>query len=127
MKFMMMVKHGDTTEMPPPALMEAMNRLTEEAVKSKQMIAKGGLAPLKASARVELARGKISAIDGPFSESKEVVGGFAILEYPSKEAAVVGAVEFMELHRKHWPGWEGVTEVRQIFGPEDFKEMCAGK
>ena len=55
-----------------------------------------------------------------FAEGKEVVGGFAILEFKSKEEAMQGAVQFMELHKQHWPGWEGETEVRQIFGPEDF-------
>ncbi len=43
-----------------------------------------------------------------------------MLEFKSKEEALQGASEFMELHRRHWPGWEGETEVRQIFGPEDF-------
>ena len=58
--------------------------------------------------------------DGPFTEAKEVVGGYAQFELKSKEEAIKGAVRFMELHRKHWPGWEGEAEVRQIFGPEDF-------
>ena len=65
-------------------------------------------------------------IDGPFSETKEVVGGFAIFELPSREVAVDSARQFMELHRKHWPGWEGETEVRQIFGPEDFPPKNCG-
>jgi hypothetical protein len=66
-------------------------------------------------------------IDGPFTESKEIVGGYAQFELPSKEEAVKGAVQFMELHRKHWPGWEGETEIRQMFGPEDFERMCGPK
>jgi hypothetical protein len=57
---------------------------------------------------------------GPFAETKEVIGGFAQFELKSKEAAIESAVRFMELHEKHWPGWEGETEVRQMFGPEDF-------
>jgi hypothetical protein len=60
--------------------------------------------------------------DGPFTEAKEVIGGYAQFELKSKEEAVKGAVRFMELHRKHWPGWEGEAEVRQIFGPEDFAQ-----
>ena len=64
--------------------------------------------------------------DGPFTETHEVIGGFAQFELKSKEAAVESAVRFMELHKKHWPGWEGETEVRQMFGPEDFgPEGCA--
>ena len=60
--------------------------------------------------------------DGPFTEAKEVVGGYAEFELKSKEEAIEGAVRFMELHKKHWPGWEGETEIRQIFGPEDFAQ-----
>jgi hypothetical protein len=59
-------------------------------------------------------------IDGPFTEAKEVVGGYAQFELKSKEEAVEGALRFMELHKKHWPGWEGKTEIRQMVGPEDF-------
>jgi hypothetical protein len=66
--------------------------------------------------------------DGPFTETNEVVGGYAQFELKSKEEAVRSAVRFMELHKKHWPGWEGETEVRQMFGPEDFgPEGCAPK
>ena len=66
--------------------------------------------------------GKLNVIDGPFTEAKEVVGGYAQFELKSKQEAIDGAVRFMELHRKHWPGWEGEAEVRQIFGPEDFAQ-----
>jgi hypothetical protein len=117
---MMMVKHPEPSGPPPKELMDAMAKLTEEAVKAGTMVASGGLAPTAASTRVRLSRGQVTAIDGPFTEAKEVVGGFAILEFKSKEEALEGARAFMELHRKHWPGWEGETEIRQIFGPEDF-------
>jgi hypothetical protein len=60
----------------------------------------------------------------PFTEAKEIVGGFAQFEFNSKQEAIDGAVRFMELHRQYWPGWEGETEIRQIFGPEDFAQ-CA--
>lgn len=126
MRFMMLVKHaekpvpGDKRFEPPQKLIEEMNKLSEEAVKSGAMIANGGLAPTGASSRVRLAGGKVTVLDGPFTEVKEVVGGFAIIEYSSREEAVEGARQFMELHRQYWPGWEGETEVRQIFRPEDF-------
>jgi len=97
-----------------------MARIAEEAVKAGTMVVSGGLAPTGKSTRVRLSRGQVAAIDGPFSEAKEVVGGFAILEFKSKEEAIEGALQFMELHRKFWPGWEGETEVRQVLGPEAF-------
>jgi hypothetical protein len=65
----------------------------------------------------------VTVTDGPFGETKEVVGGYAQFELKSKEEAIESAVRFMELHKKHWPDWEGETEVRQMFGPED----CAPK
>ncbi|HWY26358.1 MAG TPA: YciI family protein [Candidatus Angelobacter sp.] len=120
MRFMMLVKHAEKCDTPPKEFMDAMARIAEEAVKAGTMVVSGGLAPTGKSTRVRLSRGQVAAIDGPFSEAKEVVGGFAILEFKSKEEAIEGALQFMELHRKFWPGWEGETEVRQVLGPEAF-------
>jgi hypothetical protein len=121
MRFMMLVKSAEGCGgMPPKELMDAIDKSSAEAVKAGIMIQAGGLVPLAQSTRVRISRGQLTATDGPFTESKEVVGGFAIFEFKSKAEAVKSAVDFMELHRKYWPGWEGETEVRQIFGPEDF-------
>jgi hypothetical protein len=116
---MMLVKSAENSGPPPKELMDAIAKLGEEAVKSGTMLQSGGLAPTAMSTRVRLSRrGEISTIDGPFAESKEVIGGFAIFEFKSKEAAIESALQFMELHKQYWPGWEGETEIRQIFGPE---------
>src|ERR1700716_3165464 len=120
MRFMMIVKHGEQQGPPPKQLMEAMAKLSEEAVKAGTMIGSGGLGPTALGARVRLSGGQLTVTDGPFTEAKEVVGGYAQFELKSKQEAVESAVRFMELHKKHWPGWEGETEVRQMFGPEDF-------
>ena len=122
MRFMMLVKHAENSGAPPKELMDAIAKLSEEAVKAGTMVASGGLAPTAASTRVRVSRGQITTTDGPFTEAKEIVGGIAIFDLKSKEEAVEGALRFMELHKKHWPGWEGTTEVRQIFGPEDFAQ-----
>jgi hypothetical protein len=100
--------------------MDAIGKLAEDAVKAGTMVASGGLSPTAMSTRVRLSHGQLTTTDGPFTETKEVVGGYAVFEFKSKEEAVESAERFMELHKKHWPGWEGETEVRQIFGPEDF-------
>jgi hypothetical protein len=120
LRFMMLVKHVENSGAPPKELMDALAKLSEEAVKAGTMLGSGGLAPTQQSMRVRLSGGQIQVIDGPFTEAKEVVGGYAQFELPSKEEAVAGALRFMELHQKHWPGWEGETEIRQVFGPEDF-------
>jgi hypothetical protein len=121
MRFMMMVKHAEKNSGPPPkAFMDAMTKISEEAVKNGTMVLSGGLAPTAISTRVRLSQGQVTPIDGPFAETKEIVGGFAILEFKSREEAIQSAINFMGLHKTHWPGWEGETEVRQIFAPEDF-------
>ena len=121
MRFMMMVKHVEQQGPPPQELMDAIARLTEEDTKAgRTLLGSGGLAPTAQSTRVGVSGGQLKVIDGPFTEAKEIVGGYAQFELKSKQEAVESAVHFMELHKKHWPGWEGETEVRQMFGPEDF-------
>jgi hypothetical protein len=120
MRFMMLVKSAENMGAPPKELMDAITNLSEDANKNGTMIASGGLAPTSMSTRIRVSRGQLTATDGPFTEAKEVVGGYAVFELKSKEEAIEGAKRFMELHKKHWPGWEGETEIRQIFGPEEF-------
>jgi hypothetical protein len=120
MRFMMLLKHAENSGPPPKEFMDEMAKLGEEAVKAGTMVVSGGLASSAASTRVRLSKGKVTAIDGPFTEAKEVVGGFAILEFQSKKEALESAKYFMELHKRYWPGWEGETEVRQVLAPEDF-------
>src|SRR3979411_1666035 len=126
MRFMMIVKHGEQQGPPPKQLMDAIAKLAEEAAKAGAMLGSGGLGPTALGARVRLSGGQVTVTDGPFPEAKEVVGGYATVGLQSKEEAVKSAITFMELHKKHWPGWEGETEVRQMFGPEDFAD-CAPK
>jgi hypothetical protein len=123
MRFMMLVKHAQELSGPPPkALMDAIDKLGEESKRNNTMVVSGGLAPVTASAHVRVGNGKLTTTDGPFTEAKEIIGGFAIFDLKSKEEAIEGAKKFMELHRVHWPEWEGETEVRQIFSPEDFQQ-----
>ena len=120
MRYMMIVKHKEAQGMPPKELMDAIGKLTEEALKNGTLLGNGGLLPTAAGASVRLAGGRVTVTDGPFTEAKEIIGGYAQFEFASKQEAIDSAVQFMELHRKYWPGWEGETEVRQIFGPEEL-------
>lgn len=99
---------------PPPALMQAMGEFVGKAAQAGTLVDTGGLLPSRDGFRVRLAGGRITVTDGPFTESKEVIGGWAILDLPSREEAVRVATEFMELHRTHWPGFEGESEVRPV-------------
>lgn len=102
---------------PTPELIEAMNKLADREIKAGRMVDMGGLTPVAMGARVRIADGKLSVIDGPFVEAKEVIGGYAIMEFRNKEEAVASAVEFMQLHKDLMPGWEGTCEVRAFAGP----------
>jgi hypothetical protein len=99
---------------PTPELMDAMTKLTEREIKAGRMIDNGGLAPLALGARVSISGGELAVRDGPFAETKEVIGGYAILELRNKEEAVASAREFMQLHKDFMPGWDGTCEVREL-------------
>lgn len=121
MKFMAMVSSDETVPPPPPALFAAIMKLGEEATKAGVLVEQGGLLKSAAGLRVRISKGKIKITDGPFSESKELVGGYAVYQVGSKDEVLEWTRRFMEIHVEHWPGWEGVSEVRQIFDPADFK------
>jgi hypothetical protein len=119
MKYLSFIRHSEKYREipPPPALMEAMGELVERSMKEGTLVDTGGLLPSKDGMRVRLANGKITATDGPFTESKEVIGGWAILKAETKADALRMATEFLDLHRNHWPGFEGECEVRPMFEP----------
>jgi hypothetical protein len=119
MKFLTFIRHSESfrNSPPPAALMEAMGAFVQRSLKEGTLVDTGGLLPSKDGVRVRLSGGAIHVTDGPFSESKEVIGGWAILQADSKAEAVRIATEFMELHRRHWPEFEGESEVRPMFDP----------
>ncbi len=119
MKYLCFIRHSERyRESPPPhALMEAMGQFVERSLNDGILVDTGGLLPSKDGVRVRLEKGKITTTDGPFTESKEVIGGWAILRTDSKAEAIRIATEFMELPRKHWPAFDGESEVRPMFEP----------
>jgi hypothetical protein len=122
MRYMMIVKGSEklaASGPPPAALVEAIDRLGKEAARNGKMVSFGGLRPTSSGARMRITNGKIVRTDGPFIETKEVIGGFSIFNVASKEEALEIARNFMELHRVHWPNWEGETEIRLMYEEED--------
>ena len=117
MRFMYLVTHPGAPGNPTPQLIEAMHKLADREIKAGRMLDNGGLMPVQTGAQVRIADGKLSVIDGPFVEAKEVVGGYAIFELRDKEEAVAMAREFMQLHLDHMPGWEGTCELRAFATP----------
>jgi hypothetical protein len=67
-------------------------------------------------AQITLHGGKITVTDMPLAEGKEVIGGYAIFEYKTREEAIASAVEFMNLHKEFAEDWEGVCEMRPMAG-----------
>jgi hypothetical protein len=123
MKFMTMVRGSEHAGPPPPALMAGIAQLGEEAAAAGVFVEMGGLHPSIAGARIRVEDGQLAVMDGPFTETKEVIGGYAVYDVQSKDEAIAWATRFMELHKQHWPGWEGECEIRQLFGPEDYARM----
>jgi hypothetical protein len=119
MKYMTFVRHSESYREsgPPKALMEAMGKFVDRLMSEGKFVDGGGLLPSKDGVRMRLAKGKLTVIDGPFAEAKEVIGGYAILKTESRAEALRIATEFMELHQRYWPEFEGESELRPMFEP----------
>jgi hypothetical protein len=121
MRFMMIVKADASFEAgrpPNPALLAAIGKLSEEMTKSGVLLQTGGLLSTSRGARVRVAGGQMSVTDGPFVETKEIIGGFAILEAASKEEAIRLGKQFMQVHVDVLgQSYEGTLEVRPMFDP----------
>lgn len=117
MRFLSMIRIDETTgQAPSEQLMADMGKLIEELTRTGQLVSTAGLRPTSEGTRVRLQRGgKMSVVDGPFTETKEVIGGYAILEASSKAEAVELTRRFLQVHGTDW---DVECEVRQIEGPE---------
>ena len=105
---------------PDPKLIAAIGKLAEELFKAGVMLETGGLLPSAMGARLHAAGGKITVKDGPFTEAKELIGGYAIMQVRSKEEAVELGKKFMQVHIDVLgPSYEGQLEVRQMFDGAD--------
>jgi hypothetical protein len=120
MRYLVLLKATTTPTTPPsPELMAAIAALGEDAKNAGVLLDTQGLHPSSAGSRVRLAEGRLSAADGPFTESKELIS-YALYDVRSKEDAVEWTNRFLKLHRDMWPGWEGEADVLKVFGPEDL-------
>lgn len=113
MRFMTIVKSRETGAQPSPALIEKIGKLGEEAARKGVFVGMGGLMPTATGARARLANGKITVTDGPFTEAKEVIGGYAIYDVASKKEAIEWTRAFLEAHIGLWDQ-ELEVEVRQM-------------
>jgi hypothetical protein len=129
MKYMMLVKldgrseagrNYDAGKPPDQKLEAAMGKLMVEMTKSGALLDVGGLLPVAKGARISAVKGRLTVTDGPFIESKELIGGYAILRAQSKEEALRLGGDFMKIHVDILgPSYEGELEIRQMFDPSD--------
>src|SRR3954453_16474725 len=125
MRFMAIVKPGKDYEAgkpPSPGLMAAMGKLNEESRRAGIFVTGGGLLPSAQGHKLRMSAGKVTVTDGPFAETKEVVGGFAILNYASHEEAIVGARRVLQIHAEH-----GITELEIELRPMMEDPACAAQ
>jgi hypothetical protein len=119
MRFMIIRKADRDTEagvMPSEGLLAAMGAYMEEMGKAGVLLGGEGLQSSAKGARVQFSKGKPTVIDGPFAETKELIGGYCLIQVKSKEDAIAWA--------KRWPALDAngevVLEIRQLFEAEDF-------
>ena len=105
---------------PPAEMFTAMDAVIKEIDASLTLVDTNGLHPSGvAGTRIVSTGGRSTVLDGPFTESRELVGGYAIVEVDTYQQAVDASRKIIEVHEKYWPGWEGEAEVRQIMGPDE--------
>jgi hypothetical protein len=118
MKYLMLIKHSESYRRDPipQALLDAMGEFVTQSFKSGVLKDTAGLKPTAEGFRVRSGKNRLTVTDGPFTEAKEIVGGYAMIEVATREEAMKMARDFMELHRVHWPAFEGECEVRPVEG-----------
>jgi len=120
MRFVMIVKASKDSEagkMPSEELLSAMGKYNEELMKAGVLLDLSGLQPSSKGARIKFSGGKRTVVDGPFSESKELIAGYWIIEVKSREEAIEWA---KRAPNPHGESQEGEIEIRQFFELEDF-------
>src|SRR5262249_20064169 len=114
MRYLSLIRAAEQQGTPPQALLDALDKYVPQKLADGTVVTTGGLAPSSAGTRVRIRAGRITVTDGPFSESKEVIGGYAVIAAKTREEAIRSTKEFMQLHLDHWPGWEGECELREL-------------
>lgn len=117
MRFLSMIRIEENTgQVPSEQLMSDMGKLMEELTATGQLVSTAGLRPTSEGVRVRLRRGgELSIVDGPFTEAKEVIGGYAIIEAASMQEAVAVAQRFMGVHGTEW---DFECEIRELETPD---------
>jgi hypothetical protein len=114
MRYLSIIRAAEQQGVPPQGLIDAIDHQVAKSLEDGTVVSTGGLAPSAAGIRVRIQRGRLTVTDGPFAETKEVIGGYAVIAAQTREDAIRATKEFMQLHLDHWPGWEGECELREL-------------
>ena len=124
MRFLSMIRIDENRgQVPSEQLMNDMGKLIEEMTREGILISTSGLRPTAEGARVRLRAGKLSTTDGPFTETREVIGGYAVFEAKSMKEAIELTKRFLRVHGDEW---DLECEVRPLDGPEFGGGACPG-
>jgi hypothetical protein len=113
-RFMGFVRMEEGVGDPPPELIEAMGAYIGERAADGRFLDGGGLYGTEDAVNFVVRTGDVSRVDGPYAEAKEVVGGWALLQYDTVEHAVADQQEMADLHAKYWPDVAVVMTLRQV-------------
>ncbi len=114
MRFMGFVQMAEGIGAPPQALIDAMDTFIGESVAAGQFLDGGGLYGTEDAVSFVIRKGETTRVDGPYAEVKEVIGGYSVLEFASKDDAIENARRMADLHTQHWPEAEMTITLRQI-------------
>ena len=117
MRFISVLRTSEAHGFPPPALHEGMAALGREAAEAGVLVDTAGLLPIATATRVAVSGGELTVTDGPYDDPNPL-GAYAVYDVGTRDEVVEWTRRFMDLHRQTWPGWEGESEIRQVFGPE---------
>lgn len=120
MKFLSLIRVKETGQQPSQRLMDEMGKLMEQQFRARKLVRTAGLKPSAEGIRLRSNYGKFSRTDGPFAETKEVIGGYAVLEADSKEEAIELTRAFLKVHGDEW---DLECELRELASPE----FCPGQ
>jgi hypothetical protein len=121
MRFLVMVKYNENATPPPQSLLDALAKNLLEAKRAGALVDVGGLFPSASGARIRLSGGRLTVTDGPFTECKELVGGYSVYEVGAKQDAMDHTYRFLRLFAEHWPAGEIEAEVRQILEAPELR------
>ncbi len=119
MRYLCFITMDEALDNPPVALMEAMGEHVGAGFASGVLLDAGGLYGAKEAVEFRVRDGSLTVTDGPYTETKEVIGGWAMIKVHSEEEARAEGLKMADLHLEHWPGWEGAIEIRRIAEPDE--------